>query len=240
VAVYLAADRIIGGTDLRRQLLAFDDRLPAGQQYQLLLRLEKALASLCLWALEHGVKLTSEAARIAALQAQFQLFSRSLGGVLAEAEWHACQEFARKLEAAGLPPEVARKLSTLPLVADFLPVITLMEETGSDLHSVARAFHELREYLGIGRILGRLEEVPVRDRWDRMTRQMLKGSFASVLLRLTRVLLLESAGDLEAFATAKRQRMPTFRGLAERMRGSAPINFHPFVLLVRALESLLE
>jgi glutamate dehydrogenase len=240
VAVYLASDRIIGGTDLRRQLLAFDDRLSAGQQYQLLLRLEKALSSLCLWVLEQGVKFAPEAARITALQTQFQAFSRSLGGVLSEVEWHACQAFARKLEAAGLPPEVARKLSILPLVEDFLPVVTLMEETGSDLHSVARAFHELRDHLGIGWILGRLEEVPARDRWDRMTRLMLKGSFASVLLRLTRVLLLESAGNLEAFSTAKRQKMLVFQGLAERMRGNAPINFHPFVLLVRALESLPE
>jgi glutamate dehydrogenase len=186
------------------------------------------------------VKFAPEAARITALQTQFQAFSRSLGGVLSEVEWHACQAFARKLEAAGLPPEVARKLSILPLVEDFLPVVTLMEETGSDLHSVARAFHELRDHLGIGWILGRLEEVPARDRWDRMTRLMLKGSFASVLLRLTRVLLLESAGNLEAFSTAKRQKMLAFQGLAERMRGNAPINFHPFVLLVRALESLPE
>jgi glutamate dehydrogenase len=163
-----------------------------------------------------------------------------MGGVLAEAEWQACQAFARELEAAGLPPEIARKLSVLPLLEDFLPVVTLVEETGSDLYSVARTFHELRDHLGIGGILGRLEEVPARDRWDRLTRQMLKGNLASVLLRLTRALLLESAGNLEAFSAAKRQKMQVYRGHAQRMRGIAPLNFHPFVLLVGALESLLE
>jgi glutamate dehydrogenase len=240
VAVYLAFDRVIGGSDLRRQLFAFDDHLPAGKQYRLLLRIEEALSSLCLWALAHGVKVAPEAAGITALQEQLQAFSRSMGGVLAEADWHACQAFARELEVAGLPPEVARNVSILPLLEDFLPVVTLVEETGGDLYSVARAFRELRDHLGIGGILDRLEEVQVRDRWDRLTRQMLKGNYASVLLRLTRVLLLESAGNLEAFAAAKRQKMQVYRGLAERMHGIVPVNFHPFVLLVRALESLLE
>ncbi len=163
-----------------------------------------------------------------------------MGGVLAEAEWHACQEFARELEEVGLPQAVAEKLSVLPRLEDFLPVVTLVAETGSDLYSVARVFHELREYLGIGKIIARMEEVQVRDRWDRLTRKMLERNFASVLLRLGRVLLLDSAGNLEVFAAAKRQKIQLYRGHAERLRGNAPINFHPFVLLVGALESLLE
>jgi glutamate dehydrogenase len=240
VTAYLFFERVVGGGELRRQIFAVDDRLPAEQQYRLLLNLEKTLSTLCSWALEHGVEVAPDTAGITALQTQLAAFVKSLEGILGAAEWQACQEFAGELEKVGLSPEVASKLSVLPLLEDLLPVVTLVAETGSDLYSVARAFHTLREFLGVGKIVAQMDEVQVRDRWDRLTRQMLKGNFAAVLLRLARVFLQESAGNLEAFATAKRQKMQIYQGLAERMRGNATVNFHPFVLLVRALESLLE
>jgi len=240
VAVYLAFDRVIGGGELRRQLLLLDGRLAAERQYTLLLRLEEALASLCLWNLEQGMRFAPEEAVILSLREQLQAFAGSMGGILGEEEWQTCLGCAGDLEKAGLPSENARILSLLPRMGDFLPVVTLVEETGSDEYSVARTFHELREYLGLGLILGRLEEVAVRDRWDRQTRLMIKGDFASVLLRLTRRLIQESSGNIEAFFGSKRQKMNIYRRNAEKLRGIPLVNYHPFILLVRSLDSLLE
>jgi glutamate dehydrogenase len=240
VTVYLFFDRVVGGSELRRQLFALDNHLPAGQQYQLLLRLEEALSLFSSWALEHGLEVAPEPSKLAVLRDQLQMFINNMGGVLAEAEWRACQDFTRALVESGLPVEIAGIFSVLPLLEDFLPVVSLAAETGSDFYSVARTFHELREYLGIGRIVDQMEAVQVHDRWDRQTRQMLAGDFASLHLRLAGALLRESAGNLEAFFAGKRQKMQIYRAHAERMRGYAPVNFHPFVMLARALESLLE
>jgi len=240
VTAYLVFDRVLDAGELRRCLFGCDNRMPAGEQYAQLLCLENALASLCLWALEQGGAAMPDAEAIPSLQEQVRAFSKTVGGVLAEGAWSDCQRRSGELAQSGLPQEIAERLSILPLLEDFLPVVTLVDETGNDLYSVARTYHELRDYLRIGEILAQMEKVQVRDRWDRLARQMLKRDLALAALRLTRALLLEAAGNLEAFVAARRQKVNYYRGLTEKLRGLVPGNFHPFALLLRALESLLE
>ena len=237
--VYFFFDHVLDGQELRRHLFALDNQLPAGQQYDLLLRLEEALHSLTAWALEHELEVTA-GSMPARMSEQVRTFGKNLGGVLADDEWRACQEFARELERAGLPAKVASGFSILPHFGDFLPVVHLAAETGSDLYSAARTYHELREYLGLSSLVTQMKAVQVRDRWDRQSRQLLMADFASVHLRLARALIRSSAGNLEGFFAVKRRKLQHYRRQVERMRGFSPVNYHPFMLLVRTLDSLLD
>lgn len=237
---YFFFDRIIEAQELRRHLFALDNQLTAQRQHELLLRLEEALSSLTAWALEHELEMTAESVMLAGMSEKVRIFGKNLGGVLADAEWRACQEFARELERIGLPAKIALKFSILPQFGDFLPVVHLAAETGSDLYSAARSYHELREYLGLNSLVAQMKSVQVRDRWDRQSRQLLLADVAAVHLRLARALTHSSAGNLEGFFAAKRRKLQHYRRQVERMRGYSPVNYHPFILLVRTLESLLD
>jgi len=239
VTAYLFFDRLLEAAALRRQIHAFDNRLPAARQYRLLLRIEELLSTFCLWSLERGRGVDLEATALAAMREQFGVFAKSLGAVLAAEEWQSCQQEAQELEGEGLPPDLARQMAHLPYLVDFLPVAALAEEVDADLSSVARSYHELRDYLGLRDILSELEQVPVRDRWDRLALQMLKGGFASALFRLSGAMLRESGGNLEAFVAARRQKVQAYRAFREGLRGNAPANYHPFAVLLKALEGLL-
>jgi len=239
VAAYLFFDQVLEADALRRQIHALDNRVTAATQHLLLRRIEELLATFCLWALERGRGGETGAAALMTMREQVDTFTRSLGGVLAPEEWQACQAQTQDLEREGLPPELARQLAVLPYLVDFLPVAALADESGVDLYSAARSYHELRDHLGVREVLLELEQVQVRDRWDRLALQMLRGGYASVLFRLAAVLLRDAGGNLEAFVAGRRQKVHSYRGLRESLRGAAPANYHPYSVLLKALEGLL-
>jgi glutamate dehydrogenase len=239
MAAYLAFNEILDGENLRGQLHALDNRIPSKQQYLFLHRLEDALGVLCIWALEHEMKIQPEDQAIVSYREMVLTFVKILGGILPEMEWEKCKTCAVSLEEKGLSPDLARRFSTLSYMEDFLPLVTLVSKTGGDLYSVARTFNEVRNYLGLKEILQLLDAVQVRDRWDRMTYQALKEGFASAAFSLTLVILQESEGNLEAFFAGRRKKVNFYKGLEESLRRTTPANYHPFAVLVRALEGLL-
>jgi glutamate dehydrogenase len=239
MATYLAFNEILDGENLRGQLQALDNPIPSKQQYLFLHRLEDALGVLCIWALEHEMKIQPEEQAIVSYREMVLTFVKILGGILPEMEWEKCKSCAASLEEKGLSPDLARRFSTLSYMEDFLPLVTLVSKTGGDLYSVARTFNEVRNYLGLKEILQLLDAVQVRDRWDRMTYQALKGGFASAAFNLTLVILQESEGNLEAFFAGRRKKVDFYKGLEESLRRISPANYHPFAVLVRVLEGLL-
>jgi glutamate dehydrogenase len=239
VAAYLAFDQVLDGPSLRRQLHAIDGNLAAEEVYRLLLGLEQALFNLCAWALEHGMEVGPEEESVGPLREKALAFDKSLSAILPGREWEQCKAFAAALGERGLSPGLAGRLSVLPYLDDLLPTASLVEEAGADLYSAARTFNELRERLGLREILRLLDEVPGRDRWDRTAARILKGGFEAVLYALAREALRRSAGNLDAFLNARRTQFADYRGLRERLLGTTPVNYHPFTVLLRALESVL-
>jgi glutamate dehydrogenase len=139
----------------------------------------------------------------------------------------------------GLPRDVARSLSTLPYLEDLLPLNSLAEKAGSDLYSAGCTYNEVRNHLGIREVLSLAEKVPLRDRWDRLAHQSLREEFDGMVFDLTLAVLKEENGNIDAYFAARRQKTGFYRSLQEGLRGSAPVNFHPFTVLGRALEALL-
>jgi glutamate dehydrogenase len=97
----------------------------------------------------------------------------------------------------------------------------------------------VREYLGLKDLLHRMEGVQVRDRWDRLALQSLKGEFASAAFNLAHGALQESEGNLESFFAGRRQKLRFYRNLRDAL-GGVPANFHPFAVLLRALAALQD
>ena len=237
-AAYLTFDRMLEGERLRAGLYALDNMLPAERQQALLIRLEEALQSLCHWALLHDVWGSLAEKGIETLRENLALFYKTIGGVLPAEIWAGCKDEAAALVEAGLDTEVAHHLSLLDHAADFLPLMTLAEETGGDFYAVAQAFREIRQLLGYGDLLKDVERVPLRDRWDRMARRSLQEGFETVVYDMVRVVLKDHQGNLDALCSLRKQKLRRFQALRESLRGQVAVNFHPFTVLLNAAEGL--
>jgi glutamate dehydrogenase len=88
-------------------------------------------------------------------------------------------------------------------------------------------------------LLRRMEAVQVRDRWDRLALQSLKGEFASAAFNLAHGALQESKGNMESFFAARRHKLRFYRNMRDAL-GGVPANFHPFTVLLRALVALQD
>jgi glutamate dehydrogenase len=237
---YLVFDSMLGGRELRQAIRILEPRLAAPTQYRLLLDLENTIVALGEWALERGMQATVEEAVVAGYREQAGNYQKALGGLLPEAVWQSCKETVTALVENGFDENLARRLAVLPQFADFLQLVELARTRDGDLYSVALTLGEIRETLGLRSLLEDLGTVPVRDRWDRLARQSLESAFALGAFGLAAAVLAEADGNLERFLSRRRLRFRNYQGLRESLRGTVPANFHPFTVLVQALEALRE
>jgi glutamate dehydrogenase len=238
VESYLFFDRILGGYELRRQVFDLDNQMSSDSQQELLLRLEEALAEFCFWAVEHDLEIGEEF--FGKVKEGVREFEKILGGILPESEWNPCRQYAADLEKGGLVPEAAHTYAVLPFLRDFLPIQAVADDVEEDLYTVSQTYNEVRKILDLRKILHLLDQVQERDHWDRLAHQTLKRDYATVAFGLTRVVLRENKGNPEGFFAARRQKVALYRRQVESLRGGTPVNYHPFTVMVRSLESLLE
>ncbi len=239
VGGYLTFDRLVGGQGLRQKIFELDNRIPTGLQYSLLQRLEDTLTSLCSWALDHDLEIRPDPDITQGYAEQLLTYEKHLGAILPEPEWRQCKAFAASLTNKGFSKDVAHKLAALPFLEDFLPIVSLVQQTSGDLHSVAKVFNEIRDQLGAKELLQWLDEVPVRDRWDRMALQAARNGFAAAAFKLAGAVLQGADGNPETYFAAHRQQLKFYLRLREGLSATTPANYHPFTVLIHALEGLL-
>ncbi|WP_432822516.1 NAD-glutamate dehydrogenase domain-containing protein [Trichloromonas sp.] len=239
ITVWLAFDRVVDGEKLRRQIHAQDNRMPTERQRELLLSIEDALAALCDWAIGDGMKVLPEPKLVSELREKLQAFEKVLGSILPAEQWSLCKACARDCEEGGIAAESARRLSILPHLGDFLPIIVLAEETGSDLYAAARAFIDVRQLLGLDEVLTLARNVPLRDGWDRQALLALTASLADCGFRLTRIVLEQYSGNPDACLSGRRRELNNYRRLRDSLRATTPVNFHPLMILSASLENLV-
>ncbi len=239
VSTYLTFDRVLESDRLRLQIYALDNQVSSQRQHQLLLRLENTLARLCAGAFVQSLTLDPESSVVEGLKGKVLAFEKALGGIVDEQEWLECKAFAEGLEEEGFTADVARRLAILPYLDNFLPIISLEERTGNDLYSVAQVFHEVRTLVGLDDLLERVASVPVRDKWDRNAQESVTSGFSMALFRLTLAVLEQASGNLEAYLVSRRRELQTYHRLRDAMRSTTPVNFHPFLSMVKAFESLI-
>jgi glutamate dehydrogenase len=239
LAVWLTFERVVDGETLRKQIYALDNRMPAKHQHELLLRLEDALVALCDWALGEGLDISPAPQQVSVLREQLQAFEKVLGSILPAEEWSLCKVCSADCEAGGIAAEPARRLSLLPHLKDFLPIIVLTEKTSSELYATARAFLDVRLLLDLDELLAIAQNVPLRDGWDRQALQSLTASLADTGFRLTRIVLEQYSGNPDACLSGRRRELTSYRRLRDSLRGTTPVNFHPLMIVAASLESLV-
>ena len=239
ISTYLIFDKALGGEAIRRTLRAMDNRLPSERQYEILLQLEESLAFLTYWALKYASMPPFHAGIYKKFATDMDEYFKSLASLVSEREWQESKKQGEDLEASGIAPESAKKMALLPFLRNFLPVASLVEKTGLDFYSIGQTYKELHARLEIEDLFRRLDDIPMRDHWDRMAKQTLGSKILSLGYRLTAEIWTNAEGNLESFLTRRRAQVDSYRRLKQELTGTNALNFNPFTVLVQALEEVL-
>lgn len=236
---YLVFDSILGGREMRQALFALDNKMSAELQYAQLLKLEDVLRSFCSYSLGSGMELPVDDADLQRISGQLVQYTRILEDILPPETWKSCQAERDQLATQGLSADIALKFAALKYLADFLPLICMLETSGQNLEQLARMKVLVEETLSSDTIIQILDLVTVRDSWDRRAKESLLGSIHSVMVRIVRQVAIEAADNPPQFFAQRRQKLRTFESLRQDLLTETPRNFHPFTVLLRALENLL-
>jgi glutamate dehydrogenase len=237
---YLVFDKLLNGPALRRAVFALDNCMPSQRQYQLLLKLEGLLGAFCRFALDQRMALPEEPAELADYAEQLERYAQLIPDVLSKKQRQDCRKFAEQLQAEGLDEELARRFAMLDHLNGFLPLAGLVRGTEYGLDQMLRLDRFVADTLQTAQLLACLESVPVRDSWDRRARESLIGSSRKVLLRLIQAVAAENLQTPEQYFRGRRQGFRAFADLRDRLLSEPPANFHPYTVILAALEALLQ
>ncbi|MCK4501458.1 MAG: NAD-glutamate dehydrogenase, partial [Desulfuromonadales bacterium] len=166
-------------------------------------------------------------------------YAELLPKVISAESWQECEQLQTQLQADGLAPEIAFRFAILDYLTDFLPLIGMVETTDQKLDQLAQIRILVEEKIDSKVISDLLEKVPVLDSWDRRARESLVSSLYAANMKIVQQVALEAADKPQSFFAKRRQKMRALDGLRQKLVSEAPRNFHPFTVLLHALESLL-
>ncbi len=237
---YLIFDSLLSGTELRRAVYARDNQMPAARQYELLLGLENILATFCVFALGNGMAIPSTTADLERISTQLRDYAGLLPKVLPAGVWQDCRQRKSTLQSEGLNPDIAYKFSVLDNLADFLPLLCMVDSSGQSLEALAQIKVLVDQQVKIDVLLTQLAKVPVRDSWDRQARESLISALHAVSVKLVYQVATESAERPEAFFSQRRAKLRFLDTARQSLIAEEPQNFHPFSVLLHNLEGLVK
>lgn len=238
--VYLVFDKLLNGSAMRSAIFALDNKMPSQLQYQLLQQLGRLHGEFCRFALAQKMVLPEDDASLAGYVEQLDSYVRLMPEVLTEEQWQACQTISAQLLAEGVDESLAQRFAVLDHLNGFLPLVGLVGETDCGLESLVRLNSFMTEKLKATELLECLQSVPVRNSWDRRARESLIASARKVVLQMIKAVAAETLEKPELFFRGRRQQYRIFVDLRDKLLSETPENFHPYTVLLTALDALLQ
>jgi glutamate dehydrogenase len=238
-ALYLLFDEVLDGPRMRRLVTRKSHQWSADRELQWLLRLEKTLEEMCRWALVRNLGIPLQPAVVEAFHRDISSYLVILDTVLPHDVTQSLSNQAFALAQDGFDELSAKKCVALNYLEDFLPVANLALLTGEDLLTMARLLSEVKQQLGLPAIIESLAQVQSLERWDRLAWQSLHSKFGSLGFDVALAVWRESQGDCQRYLSMRGSRMRVLRDQQARLQGSIPADYHPFVVVMATLESLL-
>jgi glutamate dehydrogenase len=184
---YTAAREILGARDLWAQIEALDSKVAEDTQIDAIMQIWSLLRHLTRWLLNRPGGTLDIAANVERYHAGVSVLSTALPGVLTatgHADFSTSQE---KWEGLGLPPELALRLSRLPVLRPMLDIVEVAQQSGQPIDQVAGVFYELGEALDLEWLRDQIEALPVDGHWHAQAR----GSLLDELTHQHRALALQ-------------------------------------------------
>lgn len=236
VPPYLIYDRILDGPRLRAQLYELDNKMVVEEQYTLLLRLENTISTMCDWALRHKNSTTPEG--ISVRREQLHEYRILLSSILKPEQWEACRAEADTLCTYGMDADAALELATLSYLENFIPLVQLHEKIGGEMYPLAATMAEAMKMLQLEDLLQGLNQVPLRDSWDRHSHRMLNNKFQQEIFALTEEVMRECNGNIDNLLSKQRPAFMRYKNYVKMVDEGSNATFHPYMVVLDQLQKL--
>ncbi|MDH5751438.1 MAG: NAD-glutamate dehydrogenase [Deltaproteobacteria bacterium] len=194
VRCYLICDAVLEAPALRRQVYEFNDRMPAQDQYRVLVDLENLLSDMTRWMLTQKGQEAVTFETIGELKEDLKQFRETLPLMLEGDEIEETDAIAQEALRIGFSKENSLLCSQLHALKRFLPVRALARKGGVNMHNAFMLTVLMDERLGMDRLEEALEDIHPESPWQQQ-----------YLANLRRGLLLIRQSKLESICECRRE-----------------------------------
>ena len=213
---YTVAREVFGMQDFWDQVELLDNRVDAHIQLGMLIDARRLVERSARWLVRARQRSIDIAATIAQFAPGAAMVAESLPDLLDEGDrvlWHLKLD---KLEPAGVPAGLARRVAGMPSVFPSLDIVEVAEATGRSLEAVTTAYFRLGGRLELNWLRDRIAELPRANRWQALARSALRDDLYSLHRALAQD-VVESAGA-DSAETAVDAWLHANAGAVERSR----------------------
>ena len=235
---YLTFDEVLQACEIRRTINELDNQVPADTQYQLFLQLEQTLAEFCYWSVSHRLRVCPDTNTIT----RYRRFLTEYEDYLNEEAGNHVQTQLDQYQQTGITAELAKKMSTIANLHDFLFMTSLVSETQKDFKTIGMLIYDIDQTLGTQDIEQRLAKIPKRDYWVKTVCNTLRADIQQFTAQLVKKMLLTQAKTCAAYLEqhVEKSHIDRYKRIYLENQKTTPVNLLAYVALVRALGDMLE
>jgi glutamate dehydrogenase len=189
------AREIFASLPLRDDLKTYDNVLDADVQTRMRLEMRTLVERASRWLVSNRRPPLDSEGTVDFFAGPVQRVMGQLPDLMTGRELTAYQARCDRLEAAGVPQELASRVAVLPPSYMLLGIVEIAVREDLDPAEVARVHFALGERLGLPALVQRILALPREDRWQTMARAALRDDLHGVHAQLTAQVLRTTSRD---------------------------------------------
>ncbi|GAA6171802.1 NAD-glutamate dehydrogenase [Colwellia sp. KU-HH00111] len=186
---YTIASAIFELEEFWKKIEVLNNKISTSIQTEILFQYRRTVRRATRWFLRHRNKSLSIAESIAMYQPTFAIMSKKLNSFIIEDEAAQIQRVEADLVAAGVPTEVAVRISQLSTIFSALDIAEVAEEEGRNVELVANLYFKLGVRLELHWFLDQITRQPVGNHWQALARASFREELDWQQRSLTSVVL---------------------------------------------------
>jgi glutamate dehydrogenase len=177
-----------------REIEALDNLVAAETQLEMLLEGRRLVERGTRWFLRNRRRPLAIAEAVSQFVSGAAVLYESMPKLLGSPDAEPLARRADELAEAGVPPNLAVRVASLPTMFAALDIVEVARETGLDVESVAEVHFHLGSGLELHWLRDRIVALPRGDRWSALARAALRDDLYSLHRALTAEVLRSGAG----------------------------------------------
>jgi len=195
---YLAARAVFDMPGIWRDIERLDNRVPTQTQYRMLLEGRKLEERASRWLLRNRGRPLHISKTIEYFQPGVKMLAAALPELVGAPSRESMARIAQELEEAGVPAEVAQRVSTFTELFSALDIVEVANRTEKDVSEVAQVYFALGAKLDLHWLRDQIVVLPRDNRWQALARAALRDDLYNQERELAADILRTQPDHLEA------------------------------------------
>jgi glutamate dehydrogenase len=195
---YTVAREVFGMRPQWAEIEALDNQVPAETQLAMLLEGRRLVERGTRWFLRNRRQPLAIAEAVSQFVSGAEVLYEATPKLLAPSDAEPFARRADELRSAGVPDDLAARVSSLPAMFAALDIVDVAHETSLDVGDVGRVYFGLGSSLELHWLRDRIVALPRGDRWSARARAALRDDLYALHRALT-AQVLRSGADVDAW-----------------------------------------